>query len=73
MTPAAFKALRVTHGISQDDIARLSGISQYTVSAFESGKRNAKRATIESIVAALAFLAGQSDELEAELRKRFEL
>jgi len=73
MTPAAFKELRIAHGISQRAIARLSGHSNFTVSAFESELRIPVPATQKRLVAALAFLAGQSAELGAELRKRFEL
>jgi len=47
------KQLRATHGLSQEDVARITGISRSTVSDIEHGKRDIALAELKALAAYL--------------------
>ncbi|EEW24013.1 helix-turn-helix domain-containing protein [Rhodobacter ferrooxidans] len=53
MTPAQSRAARAMIGLSQEEIAKASGVGIQTLIAFESGKRQPYARTLDAIRAAL--------------------
>lgn len=53
MTPEQCRAARALKGMSQEEVAALSGVGIQTLIAFESGKRQPYARTLDAIRAAL--------------------
>lgn len=50
---SALQAIRERTGISQTDLAKLTGVSQGRISELEAGQRNVRPSTIKSLADAL--------------------
>lgn len=64
------KAARKRAGIKQEELGRRLGISQHTISQWESGFRNPKLETMERIAAALDVPVGSLLEYDASFYTR---
>lgn len=53
MTPAQCRAARALISVSQDDLAKSSGVAKATIAAFELGQRQPYARTVDAIRAAL--------------------
>jgi transcriptional regulator with XRE-family HTH domain len=54
MNGAALQAIRERSGLTQSDLARLTGISQGRISEIESGSPKVRPATVKSLAEALS-------------------